>query len=522
MLAVYVTVLAVTVVFAGNAGQLAMLAVGSAAFAGAVLRKAGPRGSARRLMPPPLIRLVAGAILCFFFPVFFTEISLTEVTSRPELLLVLFVTVYAGGRLAGHIARGRPLLLDLTFWVFTYTFLGMAPLAQMAARQFPQGGFYGSDDLFRTATIIAVWVGAYEVGRLYSTRLPLNLQPSRRGLSLKFILATAAFAIVGTLVAVQAFGLDPFFNSRSALTNASLGVPVRAYLIEDKAVSSIQRLVAQVPSLLAMIALFTMYKGQRKPRWFYPLIGALAVTNVIVNNFISTPRHWFGTVVFGIVAIWIAWDRKTIVRLVIVGLIASSLFLMDYLDAFRRADQVNFGTSPIAERLVSHPDYGPVQQMYDLARYVEDWGTTGGRQILGAVLVFYPRSMWPTKPQGSWFVVTPTLQYNGALPLPGEFYLDFAWFGLLVGGLLWGWMTASVDRFAYAGLLGRKTWVATWVPVLAAFQLFFLRGSLQPAMGLLIPLVAVMWFITRPSIGSRRGVRARRPAEYSLIDYQGP
>ena len=54
----------------------------------------------------------------------------------------------------------------MTFHVFVYGFLGLAPLAQLSANQFPLGDGLYSDGLIVTALVhILVGVVFYEIGR---------------------------------------------------------------------------------------------------------------------------------------------------------------------------------------------------------------------------------------------------------------------------------------------------------------------------------------------------------------------
>ena len=52
-------------------------------------------------------------------------------------LLALVVTTISGTRYAWLVADGRRRLYELSFWVFTYVFLGIAPLVQLRTGQTP-------------------------------------------------------------------------------------------------------------------------------------------------------------------------------------------------------------------------------------------------------------------------------------------------------------------------------------------------------------------------------------------------
>src|SRR5260370_314430 len=51
-----------------------------------------------------------------------------------SVAIAFATTLYSAGRLAAFAAREERRLLQLTFWVFVYVFLGLTPLLQIASR----------------------------------------------------------------------------------------------------------------------------------------------------------------------------------------------------------------------------------------------------------------------------------------------------------------------------------------------------------------------------------------------------
>jgi hypothetical protein len=459
----------------------------------------GPTRSADRTQPA-LGFLAAGA-LCVLLPSLLVPMFRFSI----ETTIVAAVVVWSGVRIAGHVADGRPRLMDLFFWLLVYIWLGLAPLAQMSARSYPQGGAYSEVTLTKTALIIAAGVIAYEIGRWIARAHPARIQVASRGLSEGNVAALALVAVAAASIVVAVIGLGTFFTSRQTVSESFLELAGGSVSDVTGPGVAARRLV-EVCGLVALMGCLALLKVERRPRWLVPTIAVLLVVNIIVSNPITSSRYWFATVAVGVSSVLVPWRRRTLFRLLAASVIVLGTFSMDYLDAYRWADRIDVSEAPTADRLVSHNDYSPSQQMYDLAKHTDLYGHTMGRQLAGAVGVLVPRTIWEDKPAPSWQVVSPHLWYKGTLPLPGELFLDFGWFGLFIGMGVYGWGASSLDRAALPGLLSsRRSWLSVWVPALASYQLFILRGPLLPVMGVLIPMLLAMWWCSRRLPGASRG-----------------
>jgi hypothetical protein len=112
-----------------------------------------------------------------------------------------------------------------------------------------------------------------------------------------------------------------------------------------------------------------------------------------------------------------------------------------------------------------------------------------GSTLLVTALGFIPRSVWPEKPVGigkelTKYVVgplyTPTYGYSVAPTVPADLYLNFGWFGIVLGGLGLGLICRAVTSYAVAGLQEGRQVVASRVLVPAAFVMGLgeLRGDM--------------------------------------------
>jgi hypothetical protein len=147
--------------------------------------------------------------------------------------------------------------------------------------------------------------------------------------------------------------------------------------------------------------------------------------------------------------------------------------------------------------------YGEFQEELNGELYVQAHGHTMGRQIAGAVLVFLPRHFWRNKPGPTGQLIDP--HYVRSSTALTEAEVDFGSVGIVVLFLLYAFVVAALGaRAARAG----PGLLACIYPALGAYQIFLMRGSLQPAFGVLYGLLGVIAIAWLPP---RRGLASHRP-----------
>lgn len=134
-----------------------------------------------------------------------------------------------------------------------------------------------------------------------------------------------------------------------------------------------------------------------------------------------------------------------------------------------------------------------------MQKMIADHGHTFGMQLLGALLFFIPRSIWPEKPVSSGEMMGQYLMENASLwfsnisfSLPFEFYLDFGLVGVIFAALGMAIFVASVERKASSSVV--------WHIFLIyfSFYLYFLmRGPFLPAFAYLVPVFFACWISGR-------------------------
>ncbi|MGW0191206.1 hypothetical protein ACWDV7_36570 [Streptomyces sp. NPDC003362] len=436
----------------------------------------------------------------------------------PALAMQCIVLAHTAGALTRVLTAVSVRLLAFGFWLFAYVWLGLAPLAMLATGTYPLGYRTGDSTAFAAAALTELGLLAYSVGAALAARRggsgPVVLEHllSRRLSPLPVLLLGAlSLVVAAVLIPREPGGLEAFFTSRQALRQSGAeGDSARALRVWAVAVPAFWALVALIhlPRLPAGDRLL------RGGRWM--LLPALLALNVIVNNPISRPRFWAGTVLLVLFFSWRRFSGPRAFRAAAAAVTVAVLFVFPYSDYFRYDEREAVQVLTLTEQFSTTMDYDAFQQMQTGIDYVRDNGFSPSA-VLGPVLFMVPRSLWPGKPQTTGIEIA---QYAG---------YDFQNLSapLWIEGYLWGGAPCVAVVFLLLGAAGRRmddirarlgdapgTFAALLVPALAFYQLILLRGSLMAIVGPLLLLLAVPLFITTRAVPRSSPFRfpARRPA----------
>jgi hypothetical protein len=334
-------------------------------------------------------------VLCVILPV--GLVANTGQASSDAYVLQWVVLIHTGLALAYILGSGQPRPLHLGFWSFSYGWLGLAPIVQLSHDTYPLTVIFSQTIAFRASAITEVGLLAYTVTWVLSSRE--SLRPSRyryldgRAIVWRRVVVIAVIATVATIYTVPHLGgLHAVFTSRQATNEVpSAGV--------SKAKQSVSAWGASVPAFWALLALLFVSRtnGRRAIRTIGGafLLAVLVVVNVVINNPISQPRFWAGTVLLGIV---FATTRARVNwRLVSATFVILLIVAFPYVDYFRYTHAGPITVTSMSSQLAANDDYDAYQQEETAVFYQ---GKTGyhPNYALGSLFFFVPRSIWASKP----------------------------------------------------------------------------------------------------------------------------
>lgn len=424
--------------------------------------------------------------------------------------LAMAVTVISAALIARLIHLGRPAYMRLTFYCYTYVFLGLAAADQASRGSFSRPGSYTQAEIAMGEFIVLVGILTFE---LVYRGIPPHGRGQRDMSDLVFSPRRAiSVAIIGSLVSAvmlyESGGLPVLLSSRQAAEIAIAGYAGNQLVFgptEYKALGAVSLVLLHVPPVVGSVALIEVWRrGVARRRIGLGVVTSIVLTwALFVSNPVANSRLWSGTVFVSIAVALVGLKRMVAFRTVGLLLLFLLLVLLPYGNAFRYDRRGTIAFSTYSSQLRS-ADYGSFQDLLNGSAYVDREGLQLGRQLSGVMLFWFPRRWWPDKPQPTGVAIATWIGYSNRnldSPLWTEGYVDF---GLLGTGAylgVWGWLARRVDDRAKDGTGQAKA--SAFLPLLALYSIIVLRGSLVPALG---PLSAIV-ILARMTMTRHRRVR---------------
>ncbi|TSE00420.1 oligosaccharide repeat unit polymerase [Skermania sp. ID1734] len=448
----------------------------------------------RNALTGPLIAVWVGVILVAILPAIF--IRFTPAPQDHTWIGALVVIAIAGCRYAWIVGEGRRRLIEMSFWVFVYVFLGVAPLVQLRMQQYPDTT-PNIDPWLNGPAMVIVLVGlaAFALGMIAGTARWWN-RPRRRvvrGLDRRRTLVLASLAIAFDTYFAAKVGLKAMVSNRQARLQATTAV------WPEMSTYGIVTALSTMAVLVAFVALAKIWHDRSKHDWL--ILGVLiacAITLAIMLNPISSARYLFGTTALAVAAVLGLFATRQRFRVVAVLAIAALIVVFPLADAFRYTSDAQFKSGGPMETLTS-ADYDAFDQINNTVLYVERNGPTDGKQALGVLFFWVPRRVWPDKPNDTGILLADSRGYtfqNLSAPLWTELYINGRWLALVLGMFALGIVTRVQDKRIEL-TLDRTRAPSVLACILPFYLIILLRGSLLQAMSYLTVIVACALFVTR-------------------------
>lgn len=416
--------------------------------------------------------------------------------ARVLLVFPFLVAVYSTAMMARELRRPIVNQLRMFFYTFTYVSFGTSTIPQLLNNRFPWKGVYSIEEIVVTYMYVLAGLLVFEIISLVTSRRqivrPENapIRPSNSAVILSF-----GFIFFSAVLLFASGWYRVMFQPR-----VEAGVEIYGQLGAESAVQ-LQLRSMHGFSLVGTIILVFAGWGKRVRYgfaiWFLRCAALLAMAyTMTIANPISTSRAWFATVLIALGGAWmqIAWPavRRYFAVITAIGY----LFVFPLTDIYRsqydlaafQQSQVYSLKENIAESFFNG-DFDSFQQVMNARRAIEIDGYQLGRQMIGTVLFWFPRSLWPSKPlnSGDWIAITVGYDYtNLSAPLWAEGIVDFGFIGALVYLAAYAVLTQWLYR-------KECLWTAytpyylTAVLVTAPYSIYLLRGGLLSCVAYITP-----------------------------------
>lgn len=337
-----------------------------------------------------------------------------------------------------------PYSFMMMHWFFCIMFFFLAPIVQYAYKEFPWIYSRKEELLIRTNIYLFLWTLGLCLGSGFIKR---NKWKDRKSLFNKeYINGKKVMMIltcVSGLIMIWRLAEVGFWNLLSRATAD----------MEYSSNSSLSLLIGQCCQAICyfavIIALLEWKRNKRNFGWV--IINAIFLC---VSYFPTALARYAMAAIYG-GCILTFMKKKKRSRLFIMAFIFAFMILLPLLNAFRRTEFSDVLLTESLVNVVTNLDTGFLAGDYDAYTMftitIEDVdrnGITWGRQMLGAILFFIPRSIWKNKPVGSGHFVAGNLDWeftNLSCPLPSEAYINFGVIGIIVLSLVLGNILGKID-----------------------------------------------------------------------------
>lgn len=433
-----------------------------------------------------------------------------------------------------YAARTRPFSLNCVHWTFILFFLFFAPAIQYMNAP-PHGTDVGRFDelAFKANMLNALWCICYSC--TYYLIRPLNepngerkeMHAAEESMGAIYYWVLPLVSIASLVIAFQLLG------SEAVLARAALGA-LTTETDDRPVILVITTICRTIP--VACAALIALTAGRKNIGYYVSFAISLFVA-AILNNPIATPRFWFGALLIAVICFRVRRKQNTALWIP-VGTVLAVAVLLPLLNAGRFAQSVADVTSTeynqrsMGETLTSG-DFEAYPMLIATLDYVDHQDISYGRQLLGILVFYIPRSVWPDKPEGSGRMVA---QYynmknvNVAHPIQAEAYLNFGVLGVGLYAVLMAIGISKLDRMYWQEipLQGNSSFGSTYLnivyPFFVGFLTYFMRGEIMATTnhiaGFLFACFLVMLVVrggrlTRRATPGARSTLAPRPPSIS-------
>ncbi len=410
----------------------------------------------------------------------------------PVFGLFVAISAFSSWRL---FSDERGYSLNKVWWLFNLIFLGLIPSLQLAVHTMPwHTGDISTGTMLRANAYVLLCLGIFELVRLWASRNFIP-EPQRKGPPVPEVLINqfAQFAPAIMLCCGAALFIITGYKGlylRGYMEKALWQHSTTFQLLFDKILRG-----TMLWCCISGIVLF------RRHRLGLGSLMLILVPGLLFNFPLALPRYMALTV-------YLAWTlaagfrslrrghRFSLMLLGLFILVAPLSGVTRYagIDMDRRLN----APTELFQKAVLVTDYDAWSSLCRTMQYTAVHGSTGGRQLMGTLLFFVPRSVWPDKPIGSgaWLFEQLDLGFsNVACTFLAEGYINFGFGGGLIFTALLALLIARFDGWYWQ----RNGQSFFSLPRLFYFALigmlfFVLRGDLMSSIAYTAGLAAVFGF----------------------------
>lgn len=411
-------------------------------------------------------------IVSIFCAVYFYEGNLAHFSERVYItsLLIMIISIVSIFK-----TDSRPYSLRKIFYLFTFFFFGIAPLIQFyrqtssfSAPLLKEYEYFWMNVLL--INIIVLYDVFYRwfsiryisINPLFISRLRINKNSFKQEVALIILAFISLFYVLYS----NDFVIGRLFFRGGEFSG---NLPDK-----DAVSSSFDLLLSQTVRPLAFICLLYYLLSPGRKAIITLILTVLAIITVFPAG---VPRFYAAAVYIPLLLICFKpFARKNIFS---ITFIAGLLVIFPFLNNFR-----HFSSNSNIELKLDFEMFteGHFDSYQNFALIFFHNIITWGSQLLGVLFFWVPRSVWPTKPVGSGYLLAHELHFswdNVSANYFAEGYINFGFGGIFLFILFLSFVTAILDNIYWERLIDSKNNFFRAAYLLLLGMLFFvMRGDL--------------------------------------------
>lgn len=361
----------------------------------------------------------------------------------------------------------------VAFCIYHIVYLFLPAIFHTSKNIFPFYSTSYSEDIQIKTSLMCLTFTLFFIAGFFLTR-PVkqnkykqnSYRVSRKKFNLALIIISAILALI-----VLYYGIGNFLFARKDFSNENFG--------GDATTGAIIVTATRAASFLILL-MTLQFKKSITPIAFYLSLAISIILFSIINFPPSLSRYLFFSYVLAILYCYTNATTKNKTILFLAFFIGTITVFPLFNFISRGLADSNFELD-IFDYYTTSGDFDGYQSIINVVKYTEDKFFTFGGQLLGALFIFIPRSIWTDKPFATGQIAAENMGYqftNISSPLISEIYIDFGYIGTIALGLLIGAAVRKIDSYSLASKMNNSQSGILLCAIIFSFLMITLRGAL--------------------------------------------
>ncbi len=385
--------------------------------------------------------------------------------------------------------KNQPFSLNKIFYLFSLFFFGIAPLLQYYEGVSQFGARHIKENEYFYMNILLIFILLlYQL--FYSYFFQKKIKEKRKNLILKLEIENKLNPLqTSILISLSFVSFLLIFNANN---NSILSMLFRggefSEIIEMSSTSYL--IIFRVFQPLAMMCLLYYISSKSNNTLVYFI---LTLSALITCSPLGMPRFSAAAMYIPLLLLVVPLLRKKNVFSIvfILGLLLVFPFLENFRNYSGNSIQLGFNFDMFLQ--------GHFDSYQNFALVVSDNIVTWGRQILGVIFFWIPRSAWPNKPIGSGAFIAEQQGFifsNVSCNYFAEGFINFGYIGIFLFIIILSFATAKLDKMYWTiSVYNKNTYFNVIYYVLIGMLFFILRGDLMSSFAYTIGFLFSIWLV---------------------------